>query len=171
MTKVDHSVTGYHSNFASRWPTQAPLLEWVTRQICAVEWTYNSLTVMTGYIYDADGNRVAKGAKHNPRGVCPLCLTPIGTPGPGKFECPNCHRLIQTTKAYRALCQIVSFGVGAAICWALDLPWPIKLLLWPVLAFILGIIYYTLVAFVWIPTYREFHPKAKDDEPFQKLGL
>lgn len=32
------------------------------RKICAVEWTYNSMTVMTGYIYDADGNRVAKGA-------------------------------------------------------------------------------------------------------------
>lgn len=31
-------------------------------QICAVEWIYNSMTVMTGYIYDADGNRVAKGA-------------------------------------------------------------------------------------------------------------
>lgn len=31
-------------------------------QICAVEWTYNSLTIMTGYIYDADGNRVAKGS-------------------------------------------------------------------------------------------------------------
>ena len=31
-------------------------------QICAVEWTYNSITVMTGYIYDAEGNRVAKGA-------------------------------------------------------------------------------------------------------------
>lgn len=26
-----------------------------------MEWTYNSITVMTGYIYDADGNRVAKG--------------------------------------------------------------------------------------------------------------
>jgi len=31
-------------------------------QICAVEWTYNSITVRTGYIYDAEGNRVAKGA-------------------------------------------------------------------------------------------------------------
>ena len=30
-------------------------------QICAVEWSYNGMTVMTGYIYDADGQRVAKG--------------------------------------------------------------------------------------------------------------
>lgn len=29
--------------------------------ICAVEQTYEGITVMTGYIYDADGNRVAKG--------------------------------------------------------------------------------------------------------------
>jgi len=30
-------------------------------QICAVETTYDSMTVMYGYIHDADGNRVAKG--------------------------------------------------------------------------------------------------------------
>src|SRR6185437_10255486 len=30
-------------------------------QICAVEWTADSMTMMRGYIYDADGNRVAKG--------------------------------------------------------------------------------------------------------------
>jgi hypothetical protein len=30
-------------------------------QICAVETTYNEMTVMFGYIYDADGDRVAKG--------------------------------------------------------------------------------------------------------------
>jgi hypothetical protein len=31
-------------------------------KICAVEQTYQGITVMTGYIYDADGNRVAKGS-------------------------------------------------------------------------------------------------------------
>ncbi|MGA8908099.1 MAG: RHS repeat-associated core domain-containing protein, partial [Acidobacteriaceae bacterium] len=30
-------------------------------KICAVEQTYQGITVMTGYIYDADGQRVAKG--------------------------------------------------------------------------------------------------------------
>jgi|SRR5579875_2202021 len=30
-------------------------------QVCAIQTTYDSMTVMFGYIYDADGNRVAKG--------------------------------------------------------------------------------------------------------------
>ena len=30
-------------------------------QICAVSNTYNSITTMTGYVYDADGQRLAKG--------------------------------------------------------------------------------------------------------------
>ena len=30
-------------------------------QICAVSNTYNSITTMIGYVYDADGQRVAKG--------------------------------------------------------------------------------------------------------------
>jgi hypothetical protein len=111
-----------------------------------------------------------------PRGICPLCRSQIGTSRAGKFECPNCHRPIQTTTAYRALCQIVSFGVAAGICWLSGWTWLVKILAWPALAFVIGVLYYTAAAFVWMPSYVEFHPRRKrhgrnDDEPFQKLNL
>lgn len=106
-----------------------------------------------------------------PPGTCPLCGSSIRNPSAEKFECPNCHRLIQSSKASRILHRVVCLGLATGICWLSGQPWLVKVAAWPVLAFILGVLYYTLAAFVWIPTYQEFRPRAKDDVPFQKLNL
>ena len=112
-----------------------------------------------------------------PPGTCPLCGNPIHNPtGGGKFECQNCHRLIQSSTASQILHEVVCLGLATGICWLSGWPWLIKILVWPVLAVVLGAIYYTLAAFVWIPTYVEARPRPrrrgrKDEEPFQTLHL
>jgi len=102
-------------------------------------------------------------------GLCPLCRSRIDTPLGWKFECSNCHRMVQTSRAYRILRMVVSFALAAGICLTSNWPWFLKVFEWPIIAYILGVVFDTLAGFVRTPSYREFHPRTKN-ESLQKLG-
>jgi len=65
--------------------------------------------------------------------------------------------------------MVVSFALAAGICWMSNWPWFLKVFEWPIIAYILGVVFDTLAGFVRTPSYREFHPRTKD-ESLQKLG-
>lgn len=77
--------------------------------------------------------------------------------------------MIQTSRAYRILRGVISFGLATAICWMSRWPWWIRIFEWPIIVYILGVVCDTLAGFVRSPSYQQFHPRTKE-EPLQKSG-
>ena len=105
-----------------------------------------------------------------PSGTCPLCQTSIARRDikiAKPFACPHCGRSLRTTISFRVLLYLVCYGISAAIVFNFQMAWWMSIVLWLVVAFLLGLLYTVLLLmFFPAPTLEVY--RSGD---FQELDL
>jgi hypothetical protein len=105
-----------------------------------------------------------------PRGTCPFCMgsIPLKDINLAKpFHCPHCRRCMQTTVLFRVVKYLASYGISAVIVYPLHMaPW-MSVLVWLVLSFLVGVLYYSILLMFFPAPSLILH----QDRDFQKLDL